>query len=350
MQVFSASQAISPAIERTKRYLFRPFQWATYLKLCTVAVLTEGMGGNFNYSTPGGSSHSSGTPSFTPFHLTSGWIAFIVVAVAVGIAIAIYISYLLTRLRFAFFNCLIHQTKEIRPGWRLYREQAMRFFELGLVIGLLFLCIVAVLAVPFVFAFINLFKSSGPGSHFNILGLMSLLLPLILIVIVLVLVGLAVNLILHDFMLPHMALENATARVAWDAVRARIAAEKGAFLFYAFLRLVLPVAAMMCVFLVMIIPMVILIVIVALTVAGLHALLAGASGVAAFFLIPLAAILILAGVCFGVLLAIGLGGPIGICIRNYSLLFYGGRYSLLGDILIPPPPPPPVVPDAQQPA
>ena len=40
MKVFSASQAISPAIERTKNYLFRPFAWGTYLKLSVVACIT----------------------------------------------------------------------------------------------------------------------------------------------------------------------------------------------------------------------------------------------------------------------------------------------------------------------
>lgn len=350
MQVFSASQAISPAVERTRRYLFQPFRWSTYLKLCTVAVLTEGFGGNFNFSAPGNSSHSSGIPSQVPFHITSTEIAFIVIAVAIVIALSIYIFYLITRLRFAFFHCLIHQTKEIRPGWRLYREQAMRFFELNLVIGLVLLCALGVLALPFVLAFIHIFKSSGPGGHFNILGFVSLLLPLILIVFVFALVGLAVDIILRDFMLPHVALENATARAAWSAVRARIAAEKGAFLFYAFLRVVIPIAATMCLFLILIIPMIILILIVVAIVAGLHALLAGASGVSAFLLIPLAAIFIFACICFAVLLGISLGGPISISVRNYSLLFYGGRYSPLGDLLVPPTSPPPAPLNAPQPA
>jgi hypothetical protein len=349
MQVFSASQAIAPAIERTRNLLFRPFRWGTYLKLCTVAVLTEGFGGNFNFSGPSNSSHSTGTPSpsTTLFHFTSGWIVLIVVAVAVGISIGIYIAYLLTRLRFALFHCLIHKTTEIRPGWRLYREQAMRFFELSLVVGLVFLCVAGLLAVPFVFAFVHLFKSSGPAGHFDVLGFIMLLLPLIPIVLALILAGIAVDVILRDFMLPHMALENANARAAWDSARARIAAEKGAFLFYTFLRVVIPIAAAMCLFLVLIIPMIILVVITAATAGGMHALLAGASGVGAFFLIPLAAIFILAGICFTVLLAISLGGPISISIRNYSLLFYGGRFPLLGNILAPPPP---VPPDAPQPA
>ncbi len=48
MQGLSAADAITPAIYRTRNYLFRPFELGTYLKLCLVAVITEGLGGNFN--------------------------------------------------------------------------------------------------------------------------------------------------------------------------------------------------------------------------------------------------------------------------------------------------------------
>ena len=35
-------------------------------------------------------------------------------------------------------------------------------------------------------------------------------------------------------------------------------------------------------------------------------------------------------------IAVSVGGPLSIAIRNYALLFYGGRYRELGDILEPP--------------
>jgi hypothetical protein len=38
------------------------------------------------------------------------------------------------------------------------------------------------------------------------------------------------------------------------------------------------------------------------------------------------------------------GGTIGTFRRNYAMLFYGGRYPALGDILQPPAPPPPPSP------
>ena len=89
MKVFSASQAVSPAIERTKNYLFRPFAWGTYLKLSVVACITEGFSARFNYSTNQHSSSGSGySPgAFTGFHLSNEIIALIVLAALVAIAI-----------------------------------------------------------------------------------------------------------------------------------------------------------------------------------------------------------------------------------------------------------------------
>jgi hypothetical protein len=39
------------------------------------------------------------------------------------------------------------------------------------------------------------------------------------------------------------------------------------------------------------------------------------------------------GIVLGVIVAFCLGGPIATWIRNYALLFYGGRYPALGEIL-----------------
>jgi hypothetical protein len=73
---------------------------------------------------------------------------------------------------------------------------------------------------------------------------------------------------------------------------------------------------------------------------GIHSAFADATGasVAAgiflevFFGVLAFGFVLLASVC--------LGGPLSTAIREYALLFYGGRYQTLGDILFPPPPPP----------
>jgi MFS family permease len=339
MFALSAAQAISPAIERTKNYLFRPFKWSTYLKLATVACITEGFSSNFNFS----SNHhsSSGISTSTPFNLSSGVIALIVVGILVCIAIGIFIFYLITRLRFAFFHCLAHQTKEIRPAWRLYRTQGMRYFIASLIIGLIFLFVLVLLALPFVFGFYRVYLSSQSGGQFDLASFFLLLLPFIGVAFCLCLAAYVVDLVLHDFILPHMALENLSFHQSWAVVKTRIGAEKGSFTLYIFLRAILPIAACIALFIVLVIPLLIVFGSLAFGVAGLDPALTDATGASAFILTILRALLILIGVAFGLLLSISLGGPIATWIRNYALLFYGGRYQALGDILSPPPPLPP---------
>ena len=146
--------------------MFRPFELGTYLKLCLVAVITEGLGGNFN-SIPGGGGKAHGHtppnphPGATVHHVSPEMIAMIVAAIALAIVVVIAIYYLITRLRFAFFHCLIRQTKEIAPGWYLYRNQANRFFVLNLVIGIIFLLMLGVIVLPFAIGIFHVFRASG---------------------------------------------------------------------------------------------------------------------------------------------------------------------------------------------
>lgn len=131
MPAYSAAQVISPAIQRTKWYLFQPFRLGRFLKLALVATLTEGGFSSCNFSTGIPSSHS-GSGSHLPFHwpiwhlpampILIGLIAAVSVIV---IAVWILISYLLIRLRFSYFDCVLRGQDRIGPAWRLYHRQAM---------------------------------------------------------------------------------------------------------------------------------------------------------------------------------------------------------------------------------
>lgn len=334
MFAISATDAVSPAVQRTRIFLFRPFRLGTYLKLCLVACITEGMGANFQV--PGFGHHSSNHQfNFHPSHmLSAGWIAVLVLALMV---LGCVLYYPVTRLRFAYFHCLIHNVKEIRPGWRLYRAQATRFFWLNLAVGFCFLLAVVVIALPFVAGFWRLFRKMPQGGHPHIGSLLLLVLPLIPIAFLLVFASIAVNLILRDLMLPHFALQNATAREAWSAVRARIQSEKSSFFVYALLRVLLPVVAWFALILVMILLALLFTAVIVVGVIGFHPILAHVPTTLSWMGVVFA---ILVGVAiFGIVLvaAIGLNGTLGTAIRQYALLFYGSRYQPLADILWPPP-------------
>ena len=340
MPALSAADAISPAIQRTRTFLFRPFRLGTYLKLCFVAVLTEGMGGNFNsnFSWPGNKSghHSSFVGPISP-----GLIVAIGVAVILAILLGFLLFYVITRLRFAYFHCLIHNTREIGPGWHLYRDQALRFFLLNLVVGLCFLFLLVIVALPFAAGFFRLYRQTQAGGHPDIGLILALMLPLIPIILLFVLAGLAADLILRDFMLPHFALEDATAGEAWRSAWARISTEKGGFFVYALLRVFLPIVAMIGIFIVLAIPAIIFIAIVVILEVAIHSIFAHAGMAAAAAGVLFQVLVGVMAAVIAMLVGICVGGPLSTAVRQYALLFYGGRYQRLGEVLFPPPPPPP---------
>jgi hypothetical protein len=338
MRAISSADAVLPAIQRTREFLFRNFTWGTYLKLGLVAMITEGTASNLNSSSHNGSSSGHGPIMNSPFEM-AGWVAVAVAALLLVIVISFFVFYLVTRLRFAFFHCLIYNTKEIRPGWHLYREQAGRFFWMNVGVGLCFLLAVVLIALPFIGGFMRLIHQTPHGGTPNIGLLLSLVLPLIPIFVLLVLLGIATDVVLRDLMMPHYALDNATAGEAWSRVWAAINAEKGQFLAYALLRLVLPTIAMIALFLVLIIPGLMLAGSFGAIVYGLHSAFAEATGASAVIGNLLEAFFGVLAFGFMVIIGISLGGPVSTAVREYALLFYGSRYKALGDILYPPLPP-----------
>ena len=340
MPAISAANAVSPAIQRTREFLFKPFNWATYLKLGLVAILTEGGGGNLNSGSHGGSSSGHGPNIHAPFHLAPQWIAIIVAALLFAFLVSIVVFYLVTRLRFAFFHCLIHNTREIRPGWWLYGAQAARFFWLNLVIAFGFLLVLVAIALPFISGFVRLFHEHQQTGNLDFGLLLSLVLPLIPIFLLLILTGIVTDVVLRDWMLPHIALDDATAGEAWAQVWASIRAEKRQFLAYVLLLLVLPVLAMIALFILLIIPGLVLAGSLAAVELGLHSAFADATGAQALVGLLLEIFFGVLAFGFALLASICLGGPISTATREYALVFYGGRYRALGEILYPPAMPP----------
>jgi hypothetical protein len=327
MLPYSAVDSVSLAIQRTREFLFRPFRWGTYLKLGLVAIVTEGSAYNLR-SSSGGGNHSGGAPGMNPgFDFAAIKVAAIAAAVLGAILLSMWIFYLLTRLRFSFFHCLVYNTKEIRPGWHLYREPATRFFWLNVVVGLCFLLVVAVLTFPFLAGCWRLLRSVPPGGHPDIGLLLALALPLIPIFLLVVVTAFLADVVLRDWMMPHFAVDNATAGEAWREVRRHLAAEKRQFLVYALLRVALPTVAMAVLFMVLLIP--------GLIVDGIHAAFAGSTGGAAETGLLLQVFFGAVGTLLMLLACICLGGPVSTGIRQYALTFYGGRYRALGDKLYP---------------
>lgn len=341
MIALSAAQAISPAIERTKQFLFHPFRLGRFLKLTLVALLTEGgmASCNFGSHLPSGNTPGLNRP-LPPMHmphsnLPAMMIAIVVVAViaVIVIPIMVAIGYLLIRLRFSFFDCVLRQQPLIAPAWRLYHRQALRYLGLMVCVSIAFWAVIGIAAYEIYQRYKPLFQSIGsnhaPGfaDFFPVIGVVFLVLLLIGIA------GYFVHTALSYFVLPHMALEDASIQDALSEVWGDIEAEPWQFLFFLLLRFLLTVVASIIGFIALMIPFMIL--------GGIGLVLvlilkAASGGLAVLFGVPAA---ILLGGLF-LLAFIGVSGTIGTFRRNYALLFYGGRYPPLGNILQPPIPPP----------
>ena len=342
MNVLSAAEAVSPAVKRTRRFLFQPFRLGTFLKMAAVATISEGLTMNLNFSTPspnlGGSSsgskmlEGSGWAAMQP---PAMWIAWGVLIGVAALALALWIFYLVVRLRFAFFDCLVRQSTEVRPGWRRYGRQAARMFKLNLAVGA---AVIVALGVPIALAVMAVVRAQSAGQKIEFGNWIFMIPVFVLVVLVAAVACVAIEVVLHDLMLPHMALEDASIGEAWAAARQRIAAEKGPFFLYLVLRVLLPFIAVIAAFIVAIIPTLIVAGGLAVAAIAVNVMLANAAGAGAVLRIGLDIAIGLVAFAFLLFVNFSLCGPIATWLRNFALLFYGGRYRALGDLLSPPPP------------
>jgi hypothetical protein len=331
MKPLSASEAVWPALERTWRSLFRPFAWATYLKMASAAVLTEGVLVSFRFTAP--SMMPSGDFDFSRLRAIPGFLFYASLAALSALLVFLLLFLLITQLRFAFFHCLLRRTTEIRPAWRLYPIQAQRFFKATLLVWLVLLLILLLAVAALAVTVFVVFTVRTPEGKLDPGVFLILFFPCVGIAVFAAVAALAAEVVLHDFILPTMALEDASFREAWRAVRRRIAAEKETFFSYFVLRLLLQFLAGFLLFVAGLLPGMLAFAILGASAAGFNAMLEDATGILAALRIALQVLFILLGLGVGWMLAAALGGPLAVFLRNLALCFYGSRYQPLGDIL-----------------
>lgn len=334
MRRLSASEAVVPAVRRTRQLLFQPFAWGSYLKLGVVACLSEGVFEVIHYSRRGPALADVWSLEPTPW--TPKIVAWIIFAVISGTGLGLIFYYVTIRLRFVLFHCTVHRTREIRAAWELYGRQSMRLFIANLLVWFgilaLVLLVVGALAVT-VFSVLTLKTPDGkldPGVFYI------LFFPCVGFAAFVALLALAAQVTLHDFVLPHMAVEDAKFGQAWKAACNAIAAEKETFFSYFILRLLLPLLAFVIVFAAAALPLLFIGWILWTSATGFNDMLDDATGLMAAVRVSLAVVFGAIGVSFTVLTAIGLGAPLATWMRSYAVLFYGSRYKAVGVLLEPP--------------
>ena len=338
MRPLSASECITPAIERTKSLLFRPFQWRHFLKLTAVAFFAEIGGASFSGSSPG----RGGIPGTSPAAQA------IIVAVLLGVFLALLVIglimlYVGSRLQLVLLEVVATRQTLIAPIWRKYSRLTWRWIGLKL---LFFLLCGLVLLAALAPVFISMFRHMPSNGQPPTAALFSHIVLFIGAIFLIVLVVGSGYLLLRDLALPFLALEDLPISETLSRLRAVVGAAPGEIALYLLLRfllgLVAAIGAEILIFLILLVSLIPFAIVGGVLWLVLHHV--GTVGTAALIAAAIVGGLVL--LVWMACVCIGLVGTVFVFTQSYALYFLGGRYPLLGNILEPPqfvhPTPPPL--------
>jgi len=333
-----------------------PFRPGFFLKIALVAALTQPGFYSVIVSYPmQGVQMAAGAAIRRPGHMNfglanpipvfpgvsgaAGAAMFVVFAIMLllGLLVWVLATYLFCRLRFTLFDLVVYRRGKVHEAWAKYGRQTWRYFGMVLLASLVFLVLLAATAGPFL---VQMLKTAaragaqGPGANpFPMLGAM---LPFIGICLLLGLVWMLTDAILQDFVLPPIAIEDASIEGSFGRFLGLLREDFGSVVVYLLLRFVVALGIswtlMTVVFL-------------ALAVGGMgglavgfglyRAMWHGGVGLQIVFVAIVAAMaLVLIAVCLLGMTAVY--GTVAVFKQSYAAYFFGSRYPGLGDLLEPP--------------
>lgn len=343
----SAADSITLAVDHTKLQLFKPFRIGQWTKLAFVGLLAGELGGNgcnrSNFSGHPGAAPGTGFPGHLA--IDPALIAALVTAgIVAALAIGIILMYIGSVMRFVLFDSIVTKQCHIRWSWSRRLGPGWRYFVFRLLYFLLSLAgIVVLVGIPAAFAFSRgWFKA--PKEHLPPLVLGGILLFLLFFIFALATAVFFV--LIKDFVVPQMALEDVDVMGGWRRLWPMMMAEKGAYAAYLGLKIVLAIVvgiligvATLILGLIFVIPTAGL---------GLLAILTGKSAGLTWnvYTITLAVVIGCVLLAFFLYLVALVSVPAIVFFPAYSIHFFAGRYPRLAAVLYPAPPPPQVAPGA----
>jgi hypothetical protein len=329
MRPLSASECITPAIERTKSLLFRPFEWRHFLKLTAVAFFAEVGAGTSSFV----SNHQPGKiPGVTPA------IHGLILAVLFGLllftlVLSLVMFYVGSRLQLVLLEVVATRQTTIAPIWRGYSRLTWRWIGLQLLFFLLCGLILLAALAPFV---ISMFRHMPSGGQPPSAALFSHIVVFIGAIFLCFLVVGSAYLLLRDLALPFLALEDLPISGILSRLRAIVGAAPGEVALYVLLRfllsLVAAIGAEILIFLILLVSLIPFAIIGGVLWLALHH--AGTVGTAALIASAIVSGLVL--LVWMACVCIGLIGVVFVFTQSYALYFLDGRYPILGNILEPP--------------
>jgi hypothetical protein len=335
MRPLSATECISPAIERTRDVLGRPFRWGTFLKIAAVAFFAELGGSNLNFNFPGRNLHGI-APG-----VAAAILAFALIFGVIFFVIGLILLYIGSRLQLVLVELVATRQTYVAPMWRKYGTTTWRWIGLKVLFFLCTIVLVAVLASPVIFYFVLHRRTAGLFSGGLFSGLhLSIILLLIAAGIFILFAAIAAYMLLRDFALPSLVFEDLSIFEALRRVRSLLAAEPGQVAGFLLLKLVLVMVFGIGGEMLIVIAVLVSLIPFGLVGGGLWLALhnAGAAGTAVLIVCAVFGGFVF--LCWIICLGIAVLGSVYVFSQVYALYFLGGRYPLLGDLLDRSTPPP----------
>jgi len=245
----SVIDPISPAIQRVKDVLFKPFvlgRWFTIGFCAWLAYLGGGGGG-------GGGPHwnaprklheqqaqiAEGINAAKEYLLDN--LFWIIPAVVIGavimIGIGLLIAWLNSRGRFMFLHCVAENKSEVKAPWRKFRKHGNSLFLFRVVLGIISLAIIAVPITSIVLLIITMASGIAPKVAF-IFGF-------IICALIIFVLAVAMSLVMKftfDFVVPIMFLRTASCVAGWREFLTILSANKARLALYILFQIVIAIA------------------------------------------------------------------------------------------------------------
>ena len=257
----SCRAAVSPAWQRMKTMLFRPFslgKWFTLGVSAWLATLGEGGGSSFSGNAndfrkqqgttgPGQVDFNEVMEPIREFMSRYGeHVLMIAIAlVVVGIALGLFVTWLRARGKFMFLDNVATNRSEISSPWREFSQHGNSLFWWYVLYGLACLLVFAILMGMAFLAVVLPFMRAGTFVRSAIPSI-ALIGTVWLIVSVIVAY---ISRFVEDFVIPISYHCDLTIMEAWGKFRTIFRANRGGFVIYGLFYLLLGIAATACIFL-----------------------------------------------------------------------------------------------------
>lgn len=238
--------AIEPALNRTGRTLFKPFDLGKWFVLgfCAwLASLGEG-GGSFNYghSSGGGRGRAGAGQAGDVIEPALGWLAeylwLVILLFVAGVALGLLLTWLRCRGQFMFLDGVVHNRGAVVEPWRRFRRHGNSLFGFRLVLGLVALGgLVAIAGVGLVIAWPDI-----AAKDFGAMAVVAIVAGTLLFVAWVIVLAI-VEALLGDFVVPVMYLRDVRTVEAWRTFRREIVSGRcGQFVLFYLMKILLSMA------------------------------------------------------------------------------------------------------------